>query len=564
MLTPLRGLALCLLLAAPLLAQDEPERRQVYLNGIRAAQHLGADAVFDGRLPLSSAYRPMHRFGEGRDLISRDHLIDAIREFGDHEAYDEAQAQVQGLGDSLISVYGSDSVIKSARDTLAFYERAFASPMVVEVWSLVGGAPGVLDAAGVERVLRGADATLMSRRSVFPGQDARMGQTTRDRFVADYEVEIAQEAVASRPIIRSLATGLRVDLRLDWTIDGRVFIDYFVMNSFLQGMQEAGSAAPDAEKVQLPSVRAAQVGGNAVVPAGGGLVVQVVRGEESSTHLLRVIGQMPNMRFGQKARAIPSGALTLPVRRFRAVTLSHQNVRELETPDDDEGDGPISADWLIEIGLMADRESFEESPDARMNYQGGRCVVAASVSTMDKVQQSLERMEKEVLKTRSVEVRMVSLARDSDDAVARARISTEVLVSGGATVMDGRVFRILAGREVAQIRDFGCEVAQKAKCYDPQIGLSFDGFVLDGRFEKRVSGGTSFRGALALSAKRGPDRERQVINSTTEGGAIRLPKTQDLVLEISAVLPDSEEWQLVATTQTAEGAAGLLMRVRSN
>ena len=74
----------------------------------------------------------------------------------------------------------------------------------------------------------------------------------------------------------------------------------------------------------------------------------------------------------------------------------------------------------------------------------------------------------------------------------------------------------------------------------------------------------SFRGSLTFSEKRGSDRERQIIAPMTEGGRVKLPATQDLVLEVAAVLPTTTDWQLIATTETNGGPAGLLMRVREN
>lgn len=554
-----RGLILVLLLAAVAVGQGDEARQEISFDALRIAQNLGADSQFSGRLPLAEAYLPSNERREGRQLMDPDFLLDAVRALGNSEAFENDRAQAKRR-DGRIVVAGDQEILDDARRVISFFESAFAQPVTVEVWGLSGSGGGVLSEEETRARLQSDTARLLGRRDLIPGQRARVASHLRDRFVSAFETEVAQEAVTTEPLVSTLVTGLTLDMRVDWLGRASVFVDYALLKSKLTSMAEAEPAAHDAGRLQLPRVDSVQFGGTAIVPLGGAVQVSVAR----RSFLLRFRGEAPAFELDDRARILPIGALIAPRRRFPLVTLSHRRVRDAFEQDGPEEEEGISPEALCDHGMMSAGEEFLDSEEARVNCVGSRLVIYGPKQFSSQVAKAIEEAGKPSLVQRRVEMRMVGIPPRSIDVVQAARAAKGVSAQGVITAVDGRAFRILAGEESTDIRDFSVSVAQKAVGHSPVVGMSFEGLVFDGVLEQRANGRIAMRGAFAISESRvGKSPAPHItVNTGKHKGAVELPATHDRVLEIATYLKADESWQVIAVVEGADQPLALMVRLK--
>lgn len=218
--------AVLALLLTPLLAsaQDDPFETRVYdvENLTRTyADHPAPDLDMGDRTEEPSE----HSFLTGEDLVA------LIRHNVSEDTWEHNSARI-GFEDGTITVTNLKSVHEKISAYLAFWRGHFSKVVSVDALFLLTDAvtlakaragtpaarPGVLSAAQL-RILRDAvkdgkaEIVKSARAVAIPGQRVGLAETTRQTYVRDVDVQVANGAAMLDPVVDSVAHGASLDVR---------------------------------------------------------------------------------------------------------------------------------------------------------------------------------------------------------------------------------------------------------------------------------------------------------------------------------------------------------------
>ncbi|MEZ6194108.1 MAG: hypothetical protein R3F20_00025 [Planctomycetota bacterium] len=549
------------LLAGSAAAQNEDDVRQTaQFDAFRLGRHLGADAGGGTDLPLRAAYVRSPEEFEGRDLVEAEFIIDLVRSAIRPDSWDEEGAEISIIG-HRISVTHTPEVVAEVRTFMAALEAALLSPLVVELWESPGARPGSVTAEEARALIGVQGARLLARRTMIAGQSMRMGSTERTAFVGDLDVEVAQKSRADDPQTMVVNTGTDLCLTAGWTVNGQLYLDAVATISRLEELRRRPSGSANGAEIELPRVASRRASGTGVVAPGGGIVLVAGERAGAASVLLRVSGAAPTETFGPGFSSASLIALTTMERRFPPISILQSRI-SFDGPDVEEGQPLVEADWLVELLQRAAGPDWFDAPGNQINMLNDRVFLRGAPEQVAPMRLRCGAMERE-FPTHRVEFRVVELSDLAGDPLVHARESKKVVASGGTSAMDGRSFRILAGREIAVLMDLDVEIAQEAQTHDPVVGLVFDGYVFDGRVTRMNGDRLALRGVFTrqdLAASEGLRQPEFVDKTNGVQAALDQPATGGTRQEI-AMPVEPGAWSLASVFSGSRGTQALLVRI---
>lgn len=214
----------------------------------------------------------------------------------------------------LIRVTGNDAAQAAAARTVVALGEVMDDSVNVEVFRiddalLPHGMESVLDSATASELIEGLDGIAAHRRSVRVGRSAGLGEENSTTVLYDYDVEIAQGAVATDPMVIALSTGFRVGVRVDRASDGRrLVVRVWGRDGELAAPLERFAIASMGDTpIELPEVATSMWTSSAIVEPGAAIVIDHDGGGRSAL-VIRVSAPKGSMA---PAALLPLGELAL-------------------------------------------------------------------------------------------------------------------------------------------------------------------------------------------------------------------------------------------------------------
>lgn len=402
-----------------------------------------------------------------------------------------------------IELWAPPAAATKARTALAFVEQAMAPRLAVRATLLAPRATsGVPPEDGGPRLLAAGAVRLLPRRwtSVWTRTEVR-------RSAVAYDVQIAQETVASRPRIAALPEGEQLLLRWSpgekatllevWAAESAHRPAFPVDLSVTRHVPESNAPAT----VALPRTAVRRVATAVVVDAAKGGAVELSWDGPDGARTLRLAvdaapaapadvavtaGAVGVVRAGAAAAALDDGAresaLEDLVRSFQAGAGGGRSVASPET---------FAGTFLLCEGAAEEVVRLRAHVGAAERALVGatvelRCVVAPSGALRD-----------------DVEAGRVAVGAALDAAVAAPYLRAPVHASARVGVVSGVPARLTSAASVAGLTSADAEVAQQAGAltFDPRARL--DGF--EGRVRLDLSGASAVLRVTGTVAWARPD-----------------------------------------------------------
>lgn len=469
-------------------------------------------------------------------------LVELIRTTVDPESWDNGLIQEMDSG---------NLVARNRPEVLARVEAflgelaamaAHRTAVALEVYELprekFGAVPVAGDLSPAAFAALGARKLDSASAEVWPGVRGALKVASRVRYVADYQVEIAQGSMIADPVVDFLEEGFAAELSAHPTLDGdKVLVEMLLQSGQLDRPMREVKMAFDEEylpeplrsparssygTLQLPSFRHAEAFATKLLPSGSSFAVPCLSGDRCVVFVVtpRVLGSPP---AGPLADA---GALCAQPFSYRFGY----------PPESDVSDWPLFAprvwawsevppalrvDSLTEFVNGADPEGLGATNPASPR---GMLAVSGAEDGRNRARNFVRAREKELLRPVTVDLRVLS---------APAEATEELLFGGRAATLSGRSASIMAGDTLNYLADYDVEVAQEARIADPEVAQSFAGFVANVLPRLTLDGKTADVRLEVLFARRKPvtsfdtsaqtlgtvdivDERRVVFNTTVE------------------------------------------------
>ncbi len=470
------------------------------------------------------------------DAYTADELVGLVKSNVDPGAW-EKENSVSGSG-STLHVTAPAATQARVRALLDWLRARHARPVVLEVSVreaearhadlVLAGGP-VLDAERAAALDAEPWVVVRSARlRAYSGQRVHLGRTEVVRYLADYDLEVAQEAHVYDPVTERIRTGTIDELRPVLSDDGKaVFVEcaHTVCTAdapfpaFGTGLRALNGAllAP----LDQPVVGTRQLRNALWMPAGGRSIVGAGRfGDHVRVLLVR------HLERAEVLPPAPGGDAKRALKVFDARHAVHAPLDYMAPSLDDVPTAPAAgkpmADATVDTGARMTLESLiamvEQNVDEdswhnernRMQAARGRLIVLQSAETLAKVEEYLRAVER--ARGVSILVRAQVLYAHDDDAardlaglvgdaltpeqraalVARAAEGRGVEVVSDLSTVALPAQRVHAAVIARQpfVADYDAEIAIKSHGLDPVVELHAAGAVLAAR-ASLVDGGAS-------------------------------------------------------------------------
>lgn len=441
----------------------------------------------------------VHNFAEKRDepdaegFLSIDGIADIIRETVEPASWNEGGAFLDDRGTRL-HVRNRVHVIQKVEQALLEIAAAARRRVLVTLSVFESSAEAYPEVA------QGARLTDSASLELPLGVMRFLEVTNQVRYVADYEVEIAQGSNITNPVVVSDDEGVVADVVAHSMLDGQhVMLEALIQRGRFETPMRRLELSIDEECfnkpfrsekrtslgiLELPVYETVDAHVTAVVPTGGTVSVPVVVGDRLVAVQLKVelLGPDP------VSHLIEVGALT---ERSIPVGVGH-------VPEDIDYPFESPASRILYWKSYASRPvaSIEETMDLMTRIvdpwyweADGRIlpvrddllIVQAQNDVLGHVRRFLLARQAEALRPVVLDLRAYSVADAVVAGPGRAVVTegARLVHAGRIPTISGRWGSLRAGSTANYLADYDVEVAQEARMSDPIIGQSFDGLALN-------------------------------------------------------------------------------------
>lgn len=488
-----------------------------------SAHNLLVDAHLPGNLLLPGSPRIWDE-EDGTELvwaIDEDLILELVQTLCGDEFEYEGRVIMHSSGQLLVKapprVHAKVSGILSfLGEALHAYTELQVDVIDLSDKAAAGAGTGLVDIAEAERICTlGASATRLQsyRVPLFPGRAAKLDLTRQHRFLADYDVEVAQGAFAHDPVIHTMISGTRLEIRGAPAAGGLSLTVLFRHGSPTGELEEVdldqhGFVGSEAGQNILGGPRMTQSFGvigrafacNTALPSGQALVLRSALDLKDAGGaqlvIVRQIGAPLRTVYGTGALGTGSDlslvnlqSLVPPRLVFRGSLLEKQlRVLEADRLHWYEFDPLLTTeiDWGECDGLA---ELIQRScPDRQFSGDGSfRWLIGRYDPELSReLGESGEEASKVEEVVRSLipedEVVQVSftLRRRGEGVSKGARCDLVASV--------GHTSAVVLGVEATTTTDYDIEIAQASAVADPVTWMSFDGLALTVSPRRNVSG----------------------------------------------------------------------------
>lgn len=491
----------------------------------RGPYPVSPDQVNDETHPLfgSEGDDPVADFGGVDDLVER-----LKAEVGANGDFDRPGSFVEPVGENFVALRGPESLHARVADWLGEAARRLLRTVFLDVAAFAGDPEAADRGGGVPgAVASGAWVPLGFVRMVLApqgGSAARAGGVRA--YLADWDVEVAEDSATGDPIVGVAHEGLAVDVASSPAPGDR-------MRVRLSGWWAAPAtwgqrATKDGDRIEVPSVRGARLEADVVLGGGTWTVLPSTEGTVFAARLRVKDPEAPVEKpagSGPASTRSAAGAGPLVLRSFdvRDLTLHVRNGRGIRvephpsnyTPPDPRAQGdpaPLVSDGaLVDLLKRVAPESWERE-GASIERAGGALVARADEGTLAGVAALLDGLRSRVLRTTTVRAAVVHLPLSSlpewwtglpDDltkdegAALESRPGARVVEAASLRLREGQRLASTGGDRRSYVADYDVEIAKNSAIGNPIVGSLFEGLSLDVEAD-RLSGTAAVRLGLRV------------------------------------------------------------------
>ncbi len=405
---------------------------------------------------------------------------------------------------------------------------------------LRGGEVPAADRASWHDALAAVSARVeVATTLVRPGARTVMGQLRRERYLRDYDVEIAQDSIVGDPGVDTLTTGWAFEVRPFVLQDGSVLLETFGQTAETRSpIRKLSLETAPFGAIDLPVVHVLRATTRSRVSPASARVILLSEDPEAGIQAFLAAARVHGAPTTHaSSMRLDASALITP--RAERALFAHPASPGYWTREPwpvEERVPALDADRLVETVRARTPPGLWEQDGAWLGlHEGGRLVAMGAGDARSRVRALLEEMEGALLL--SLRATVVLVEARPDASKRRLATLTMDVPAGGRVVWQ-------AGTEAAFLSDWGVEVAQEARVGDPIVETLFAGVELEFRATPSPIGEKAlFRLDVRMSDVDMPFDLTRPGNDCT--GPIEVPRTyargavQDLVIDIggSVVVP---------------------------
>ncbi|MEQ8766259.1 MAG: hypothetical protein RL885_20260 [Planctomycetota bacterium] len=525
----------------------------------------GATYDYDesAKSPLATSYQ-FHE--EYPAFLEADQIVEMVQNLVHPETWDQENTWISLFSQGQVLAMQNRPDVLEQATKLIDHLRALAARRVevrVDVFNMspkvAGGLLGrfgrVLDQSQRKELLAQSGVSLIgsSLQTLRPGQLGRLLDQDLISFIADFDVEVAQEESISDPLIGVLQAGLEVAVRASDRHDsGGLQIELTIDDVVAEGDWKSRQTSDGAGTVQLPVVSLNRSLASAKVSEGESMLLWSSGSMGLSRGYLiqaRVIGEpLKNLLQPMPLGHSELATIVVPVHTLISkVLMPNGPVRAFEEPlrtsyqdfemdiSDHETVHRIEEDMLHEtIYGQVDLETWESIEGTQISIFNGYLIARNGQSSLAKIGTLLSRLEAELLPQDYVleaEVWSVPLSDDSirslgvlsGDAAKALREKGRLVHSSRLCAIAGNLAESMVGSERAYVWDFNPEIAQGASISDPVMSSTFSGGMVRAQVGAPAGGPLSLDATLSLSSLTAQD---SVSPSAPRIGELDLPRVR--------------------------------------
>jgi hypothetical protein len=505
-----------------------------------------------------------------------DEVIELLKtRAGGPGAWDEEGTYLNASGERWLVLRGTPALQEEVAAAIAALERETGTSVTVDVALLEGDPAAAAGPGGVgAAVARGALRVVGGVRTV--GQEAHRTSAFYGReraFVTDHDVEVAQDARTSDPIVEVQPEGLAVqvfvdDPGADLALDVRAWT---AAVADLRAVRTAGGETVDVPTVEVANaatlVRAKEGVWTAVALSGSRtLAVRATRREPPAG---RAPAPFPSLAGGGDPGALASASVpvsalgaTLPNARgprigLEGSTYSPPALAELAEPS------PAAELALVAemVRTLVDPASWEQEGRS-LEVRNARLHVRHDARHVEAVRAVTDAARERAVGSLRFRATVVRLPLSSfPEWIAGLDDGATLLSDGGAALLSRPGVRVVdrasvrttkrgrnatfSGRTHRYVKDYDVEVAEKSAIGDPVLATAFAGLVLD------VDAGVVGQGAgVACEVRLDRGTWEGVREVRTAHGAVECPTLGLLRVRAGCTIP------MGATRLVGLGVAG--------
>ncbi|MCU0725669.1 MAG: hypothetical protein MUE73_07760, partial [Planctomycetes bacterium] len=377
------------------------------------------------------------------------------------------------------------------------------------------------DPAAIDFAALGATRLESASVEAWPGVRTVLKVTNRVRYLQDYDVEIAQGANISDPVVDVAEEGLAAEVHAHPTLDGSKILLEVILQSgrFERPMRKVelpvdeeylptpyrSEARSSIGTLELPLYRKSDACVTRFVPSGGSFLLPLL----SEDRCVVLLFGAETIGAASEGRLLDVGALA------RRPAVGVYALPEIEDTREQAMTAPTL--WRVrdEEGAFIAGENLASLPDqlevlrpgaGTVTLEGnGFLLVNGQPELRDWLRSMVRRREEELIRPVSVRLTLWSLpgAPPVGEGKAVDPEGAEQLFSAGLSTVSGRWTGFMAGDTMNYLADYDVEVAQEARIADPIVGQSFSGVVANLRPVLTPDGSRVRIGLRLLLARRG-------------------------------------------------------------
>lgn len=468
------------------------------------------DEVSDAERPLFGAQAEEALSAVG----SVDELIELLKNEVDPGSWTSVSgADVRSLGAGTLLVRNLPAVQVGIGAALKRHEDRWLRSIVVEVQAVrLPANPGSLSPEALAALATAPERGPGLSLTLLPGQRVTGFAGKQVAYVGDYDVEVAQKARISDPIVLVANVGLCADVRAVPTLTGdRVLLG--LDGRLTQLVELPAVPAGESRKVETPVLASTTVRAVRELPSGAWTLLDGAAAGSGSGWAFLVRARVAARTSGPASPGIPLPGLesagigrferqvydvdqlTLPIRNVNLPlpTLTPSNYTPPEPPEMLEPAPALQPDLLVELLRACVAPDSWSREGASLEVRTSTLIARAPEGVLQAIARVLGTLKRELLWSVEVDAEVltlderVSLGAEgllSDEA---QQTLAQALAAGAATTLDrvrltsmhGARNALRSGRERAYLMDYDVEIAEDATISNPILQHVFAGVVLD-------------------------------------------------------------------------------------
>lgn len=560
--------------------------------------------------PLSTYDEDAPLFGaEGEEYVHPvgqiDELMEMIRMQIEPRSWESTLgANLASIGNDILVVRQFSDVADKVQRYIATLEREVMRSVTVDIQAvrltseqaravLLDGSDLLVNAGKIGEVLAPDAFGPGTAISAYDRHRCAIFAGSQHAFVGDYDVEVAQEAQVSDPIVYVDNLGMSASVRPILAADAKTCL--LEIDAWLADLEQLRSInTGDDRDVEAPSYAISRLISKVQVPVGAWALVdgEAASGNVRWMFLVRAEAT-PVEGYGRSARGVVlESPLEKPTRRFETRVfdlgmlgsyvsprraeiplLIPSNFTPPEPPELDDAEPLLPTEVIVDLlRESVAPSSWSQLEEASIESRNNRLYVRNAPDVLMAIEKNLRVLEREFLATIVTTAEVVevdgALASELESAPGRlvspeglellaAAIRAEDASRHGSvrvTTMGGARNASVNGKKIAYLSDYEVEIAQDAVIANPVMQLSISGMLLDVE-----SATTSTDGAVDLVLRFMQTRLRDPIREVmTPHGNLEMPQLDVFRVRTALRIPVGRT-VLVASTGSGDRRTLLLV-----